>query len=397
MLALILAACPTDSPGSTGPSLTGISIITQPTKLTYTVGEAFTAAGLVISASYSDGSSKTVTVTLSWNGVPLENGNTAITAETGPKTITVTYAGITVTFAITVNSDSPPPPADTTPPANVTGQSKIDGQGQVVLSWTDPPDADLASIEITWTPGGTTPIVIPKGIGKYTAVVANGAYTFTIQAVDASGNRNSGVTLTANPSASAPADTTPPAAVSSLNAVSGNGQITLTWTDPKDGDFASVEITWTPGGTTPQTVTKGTGTYTATGLTGNTEYTFTAKAKDTAGNLSNGQTIAGTPLAPTEPAAKVTAGFTGLPQDETITLSGIQDLSKAANTQLIVSVSDSFSAYRWFLDGVLLPGENTSSLTLNAAGLTIKRYELTVFVTSGSVEYAKSVKFTVKN
>jgi hypothetical protein len=564
--ALILAACPAESG-----SVTVIDIsITGSANTIYAVGEAFNSAGLVVTVSYSDGSLATLTTgwTLSWNGAPLAEGSTAITETPGPKTIDVTYRGITVSFSITVSSslytvngtittsdgasaagasvqlkassgtafgspvtagtggtytipsvppgaytievslsgytsgtissftvsdtnitgkdlvlqktipsDTTPPgkvtalsaaagngevtltwtdptdsdlasieitwtpgngnetvtkgtgtytasgltngnaytftvrakdttgnlgdgetttatPKDSTPPANVTGQSKIDGQGQVVLSWTDPTDADLASIEITWTPGGTTPVVIPKGTEKYTAVVANGSYTFTIKAVDTSGNKNSGVTLTAAPSASGAADTTSPAEVSGLTAAAGNGQVILTWTDPKDGDLDDLEITWTPGGTTPQTVAKGAGTYTATGLTNNTEYTFTVKAKDLAGNRSDGKTIARTPLAP---AALVTVEFDGMPQDKSIVLSGIKDLSQSANTQLTVSVSGSFTAYRWFLDGLLQTGKTTSSLTLNAADLTVKQYELTVFVTSGNVEYAKSVTFTVTN
>jgi hypothetical protein len=400
-----LTACPGGSPESSAPNLTGISITSPPGKTAYTAGDAFTADGLVVTAAYSDGSTKIVTAVLAWNGAVLENGSTAITAAAGTKTVTVTYddgkASFSLTFTITINATlnppPDPPPPDTTPPANVSGQNSVDGQGQVVLSWTDPPDADLASIEITWTPGGATPVRIPKGIGQYTAVVDDGAYTFTIKAVDASGNKSAGITLAANPNASAPADTTPPAEAGGLNAVGGIGQVSLTWADPADGDFASVEITWTPGGTTPRTIAKGTGTYTAAGLADETEYTFTIRTKDAAGNLSAGRTIAGTTLSQIlQPTAQVTATFTG-PQDETITLSGVQNLSKADNTQLTVSVSGSFTAYRWFLDGVLRTGETGNSLTLYAGVLDVKQYELTVFVTRDGVEYAKSVKFTVNN
>jgi predicted phage tail protein len=54
-------------------------------------------------------------------------------------------------------------PADVTPPAKITGLTGTLGNGIVRLNWTDPADADLASIEITFTPtvmGVTQPISV---------------------------------------------------------------------------------------------------------------------------------------------------------------------------------------------------------------------------------------------
>jgi hypothetical protein len=225
--------------------------------------------------------------------------------------------------------------------------------------------------------------------------VANGTYTFTVKAVDAAGNKNSGVTVTATPSTEGAADTTAPAKVSGLTAATGDGQVTLTWIDPPDGDLASIEITWTPADgpdSGSKTVAKGVKTYTASGLVPGTAYTFTVKAKDAAGNTSGGETKTATPP---KPAASVKVNFTGLPQDETINLIVGQSLSWSANDSLTVSVSG-FSAYRWVLDGdTASPAGTSSSLTLYAGNLSVKQHELTVFVTSGSAEYAKSVVFTV--
>jgi hypothetical protein len=89
-----------------GVALTGISIASQPTKTTYTVGEAFSSAGLSVSASYGDGSAETVTGwTLSWNNASLSEGSTAITAATGAKTVTVSYEGKSAIFTLTVKAD----------------------------------------------------------------------------------------------------------------------------------------------------------------------------------------------------------------------------------------------------------------------------------------------------
>jgi hypothetical protein len=87
-------------------------------------------------------------------------------------------------------------------------------------------------------------------------------------------------------------DTVPPADVSRLDKeVDKAGNLTLTWTDPADADFASVEVTRTVDGTdTPATVSKGTQTYT-TPLARGKDYTYTVKTVDTAGNKSNGVPI----------------------------------------------------------------------------------------------------------
>jgi hypothetical protein len=186
-------------------------------------------------------------------------------------------------------------------------------------------------------------------------------------------------------------DTTPPVDVSSLNGTPGDGQVTLTWTNPADADLDHVEITWTPDGISPVSVPKGTLTKTITGLTNGTAYTFTVKAVDTAGNKSGGVSSAAlTPLAPT---GNITVTFTGLPEDQDITLTGVNTLSWAANATLNVSVSESFDAYRWHLDGVEISGAN--SLTLYAGNLAVKQHTLTVFVTKNGVEYTKRVTFTV--
>jgi len=83
-------------------------------------------------------------------------------------------------------------------------------------------------------------------------------------------------------------DTTAPANVAGITATPGNGQAVLTWTDPADGDFDHVEITWSPGGTAIISVAKGSQTYTVTRLTNGTAYTFTIKAVDASGNKSSG-------------------------------------------------------------------------------------------------------------
>lgn len=87
-------------------ALSSITVTASPTKISYKPGEAFSAAGLVLTAAYSNNTTATVSngYALTWNGSAIANGNTAITANTGTKTIIVTFQGKTATFGITVTS-----------------------------------------------------------------------------------------------------------------------------------------------------------------------------------------------------------------------------------------------------------------------------------------------------
>ena len=77
-------------------TLQSISVKTNPTNTTYYVGETLNTAGLVITATYSDGSSKDITSGFTCDPTTL---NVA-----GKQTITVTYQGKTTTFVVTVNA-----------------------------------------------------------------------------------------------------------------------------------------------------------------------------------------------------------------------------------------------------------------------------------------------------
>jgi uncharacterized repeat protein (TIGR02543 family) len=92
---------------------------------------------------------------------------------------------------------------DTTPPAEVTGlRANIDDEA-VTLAWTDPMDADLDRLEITWTGGSASTAksaVYNRANSETITGLTNGtAYTFTVKTVDTSGNESQGETLTVTP------------------------------------------------------------------------------------------------------------------------------------------------------------------------------------------------------
>ena len=77
-------------------TLQSISISQKPSKLTYLEGESFDKTGMVVTASYDNGTSETVT------GYQVSG----YTSTPGTKTITVTYGGKTASFTVTVTAKS---------------------------------------------------------------------------------------------------------------------------------------------------------------------------------------------------------------------------------------------------------------------------------------------------
>lgn len=75
-------------------TLASISVTTYPKKTSYLIGEALDLTGLVLTATYSDGSKKTVTEDYSVSGFD--------SSSAGTKTITVSFDGKTTTFTVTV-------------------------------------------------------------------------------------------------------------------------------------------------------------------------------------------------------------------------------------------------------------------------------------------------------
>lgn len=92
-------------------------------------------------------------------------------------------------------------------------------------------------------------------------------------------------------------DQNPPDKVNldTLSAIAANQQVRLFWEDPTNQDLASLQLSWSPDGTTGISIAPGTEEYTVSSLNNGTRYTFTLVATDSNDNVSDPQSCTAQP------------------------------------------------------------------------------------------------------
>ena len=167
-------------------TLDSIAITTPPTKTTYTAGESFDKAGMVVTATYDDSTTAPVTsYTVSPSGA-LATTDTSVT-------VSYTEGGVTKTAAqaITVNAASTP----TAP--TITTSTLPNGKVGTAYEQTLAATGDTP---ITWTleSGGSLPAGLTLGTdGKISGTPTTaGDYTFTVKATNGAGSDTKSYTVT---------------------------------------------------------------------------------------------------------------------------------------------------------------------------------------------------------
>jgi chitodextrinase len=204
------------------------------------------------------------------------------------KGVTVVDPTITVNFA-------PAPPTDVKY-ADLTSNS-------VILSWTASADAARVSVYNVYN-GSTLVATVAETTAKVTGLTPNTTCIFTVTAKDAEGTPSQAsapLTVTTQT-----AETEPPTAPESLVATGWTAHtVTLSWNASTDNVGVAAYEVYT--GSQSITVPGGSTTTTVQGLVPNTDYTFTVKAKDAAGNAS----LASNPVTLKTAATDATGGTTG--------------------------------------------------------------------------------------
>ena len=240
------------------------------------------------------------------SGVTKTSG-TKITGVTSPYTQTGLTNGTTyyyVVTAVTAGGESAASnQASATPqvpaPSAPTGVSAISGNAQVTVSWTAVSGA--TSYNLYWsTTSGVTPSTGTKITGvasPYTQTgLTNGTtYYYVVTAVTAGGESAASNQASATPQVPAPS------APTGVSAISGNAQVTVSWTAVSGA--TSYNLYWsTTSGVTPSTGTKITGVaspYTQTGLTNGTTYYYVVTAVTAGGESAASNQASATPQVPT--------------------------------------------------------------------------------------------------
>ena len=256
--------------------------------------------------------------------IPEADGTSGTFSATETTMITGLTNGTEYTFTITTyHSDgtSIDTPTTATPVAPMVSEisdlSTEIGNREITLSWTNPSEPNFSHVEIVYAPtsgGASMTVRIPGTDGTpgipgatetttITGLINYSEYTFTIMAYDSDGN-STDISTTATPVAPMVS------AVSALRTQINDGEITLSWTNPSESNFSHVEIVYAPtnGGASMTVRIPGTDpgmpgateTTTITGLTNDSEYTFTVNVYDTDDRITP-STITATPRDMTPP------------------------------------------------------------------------------------------------
>ena len=278
---------------------------------------------------------------------------------------------------VTTLDDTPP-----TAPANVIAtESRVNNTTQIVLNWTASTDnSGTVSYDVY---NGTSLLgSVTSTTYTVTGLTDLTAYTFNIKAKDPTGNVTTGSVTKTTLDYTAP--TVPTNVLATESRVNNVTQITLNWTASTDNSGA-VSYNVYNGTSLLGSVT--TTTYTVTGLTDLTAYTFNVKAKDATGNTSVSVSVSKTTLDYTPPT---------VPTNVSATESRVNNTTRMAlNWTASSDNSGTVSSYDIYNGNSLLGSVNSTAYTVSGlADLTTYTFNIKAKDATGNTSASGSVSKT---
>ncbi|HET7901327.1 MAG TPA: Ig-like domain-containing protein, partial [Candidatus Nanopelagicales bacterium] len=225
---------------------------------------------------------------VSWNAsAPGPHSITAVATDTAAKTTTSTPVSVTV-----------PAPDTTDPTVSIT--SPAAGSipfGATTINATASDNKGVAKVEF-FVDGTSVGVDTTAPYSASWNAIVTGSHTLTAVATDTSNNTGSATPVVVT----VQADGTPPSAPGTLTgSAGGQTSVNLQWGAATDNSGTVAGYVVTRNGTALQGLVSGT-SFTDTGLTAGTDYTYTVAAKDPTGNVgpsSNSVLVTTTPAGPT--------------------------------------------------------------------------------------------------
>jgi len=190
-------------------------------------------------------------------------------------------------------------------PANLQGS--LSGANGAALSWSASSDnVAVAGYDVF---DGTTKVATVAATSVTVTGLSVGTHTFTVVAYDTSGNRSGASNSVPVTVPTPPADTQAPTAPGTPTVTATtSSSISLSWAASTDNVGVTAYDVYN-GSTLARTVTTNSGT--VSGLSADTSYTFTVKARDAAGNTSpaSGPVTAKTQTGGTDPGPGLKIGY----------------------------------------------------------------------------------------
>jgi chitodextrinase len=347
---------------------------------TRVVSELLIGANIVGTTTTGPGSSYTARIITNPNGNILEDRVVTVTGSysaTAPISPRGSWIMQLVAFkAAPGTADTQAPTSPGNPVATAASSSRID------LTWTASTDnVGVTGYRLEGCQGGVctnfTQIAATTGTGTAysdTGLTAATTYRYQVRATDAAGNL-SGYSTIASATTLAAADTQAPTAPTNLAATAATGsQINLTWTASTDDVGVTgyrIERCQGAGCTNFAQVAAPAGlgtTYSDTGLSAATSYSYRVRATDAAGNLS-GYSAPASAVTPAPPAFSFVQLNYTVPQDPTPVASVAFTAAQSAGdlNVVVVGINDTTAQVQSVTDTMENVYTRAVGPTINAA------------------------------